>query len=212
MTMIPSPNPIPPPRDASATGTSSFADLIQRLRAGEQSAPTEIFRRYSERLVSLAGQRIARCLRQKIDAEDVVQSAFLSFFRENRADQFRMASWNDLWSLLLTLTLRKCDGQLRRFTSLKRSINREKPLNLAESSALWEPIAREPTPAEAGALAETIESLLNRLEERDRTIAELTLQGCSSGQIAARVGLSERSVFRKLKSIRALIDEPPLDE
>jgi RNA polymerase sigma factor (sigma-70 family) len=206
--MLPTPNPFPPSREASAVGTPSFADLIERLRAGEQSAPTEIFRRYSERLVFLAGRRVARSLRQKVDAEDVVQSAFLSFFRENPADEFRMASWNDLWSLLVTLTLRKCHGQFRRFTRLKRSIKREKPLNLAESTAMWEPIAREPTPAEAATLAETIESLLDRLDERDRAIAELTLQGCSSGQIAGRVGLSERSVFRKLKSIRALIDEP----
>ena len=153
-----------------------------------------------------------RSIRQKIDAEDVVQSVFLSFFRENPADEFRMGTWNDLWSLLVTITVRKCHGQLRRFTRQKRSVNREQTLDPSESSAMWEPIAREPTPGEAAALAETVESLLDRLDKRDRTIAELTLQGCSSGDIASRVGLSERSVFRKLKSIRALIDEPVSSE
>ena len=44
--------------------------------------------------------------RQKVDPEDVVQSAFRSFFTRQAAGQFDVASWDDLWGLLVVITVR----------------------------------------------------------------------------------------------------------
>lgn len=194
--------------NSTASGSTSFVDLVERLHSGDVSAPADIFRRYSERLVRLAAQRIVGAMRQKVDAEDVVQSAFLSFFRKQSPGAFDLRNWDDLWSLLVTFTVRKCNRQLRRYLSKKRTVNQEKPqaADNAEMSNIWEPMAREPTPAEVAALNDTVERLLNSLDDRGRSVAELTLQGHSTPEIAAALGIAERTVFRDLARIRAIFD------
>ena len=67
----------------SMQADSSFADLMARLHRGDQSTAADIFDRYSSRLVRLAAPRLVGMIRQKVDAEDLVQSAFKSFFRAN---------------------------------------------------------------------------------------------------------------------------------
>ena len=61
--------------------SESFDDVMGRLRAGDQSAAaTEIFQRFARRLIGLARTRLDDRVRSKVDAEDVLQSVFRSFF------------------------------------------------------------------------------------------------------------------------------------
>lgn len=53
------------------------ADLIARLRAGEGEAFEELVRTYGGRMLAVA----RRFVRQESDAQDIVQSAYLSAFR-----------------------------------------------------------------------------------------------------------------------------------
>ena len=57
-----------------------FAGLMRRLRSGEDAAAREVFERYTRQLVGLARRRLDERLAGKVDPEDVVQSAFKSFF------------------------------------------------------------------------------------------------------------------------------------
>ena len=78
---------MPPPHSTggvlAADDTSSH--LIARLRSGEDAAAREVFERFAGRLVALARRRFNRLLARKVDPEDVVQSAFKSFFVRHRA-------------------------------------------------------------------------------------------------------------------------------
>src|SRR5207245_2221645 len=58
------------------------------------------------------------------------------------------------------------------------------------------PPDRDPTPAEAAALVETLERWLRGLSPGERTITELGLQGYAAPDIAERLGRTERSVRR----------------
>src|SRR4051812_18541489 len=62
--------------DLTLSREGSFVDLVERLRKHDTAAAEEVFRRSSRQLVRLAEPRLAGVLRRKIDAEDVVQSAF----------------------------------------------------------------------------------------------------------------------------------------
>lgn len=179
------------------SSTNSFAQLMTRLRAGDQPAAAEVFHRFAERLIALARTRLDRQLRQKVDPEDILQSVYQSFFRRHLQGDFEVADWDGLWSLLTVLTVRKCGRWAERFRAECRDVNREQSL-----AALGEALAREPTPAEAAALTDAVEYLLRHLEERDRAIVALTLQGYPAAEVAHQLGRPERTVFRILERVK----------
>jgi RNA polymerase sigma-70 factor (ECF subfamily) len=175
---------------------------MARLRAGDQPAAAEVFHRFAERLIALARTRLDHRLRQKVDPEDILQSVYKSFFRRHRQGAFELAGWDGLWSLLTVLTLRKCGRWRVRFRAECRDVDRETSLAALSESAGWQALAREPTPAEAAVLTDTVEHLLHSLEERDRAIVSLTLQGYSVAEVARQLGRPERTVFRVLERVK----------
>jgi RNA polymerase sigma-70 factor (ECF subfamily) len=194
--------------------TSSFEDLRARLRAGDPVAVEETFTRYVRRLAVLVRVRLSAHLRQKIDPEDVTQSAFASFFRRVRNDQLELRDWEGVWAILALLTLRKLGHQIEHFQAARRDLHREVPVAALspDSSASWVQIAREPTPAEAAVLTETVEQVLDKLKDREKLIFLLGLQGYSAAEISTEVGRSERTVYRVLSYIKEELERARADE
>jgi RNA polymerase sigma factor (sigma-70 family) len=181
----------------------SFDALVGRLDAGDPDAAAQVFRRFEHRLVGLAAGRLEGVLRHRAGPEDVVQSVFHSFFRRQRDGQFELCSWDSLWDLLAAMTLRKCYNRVEHLHAACRDVRREVPLDGAADSALpWEAVARGPTPDEAAELVETVERLLGLFQDRERAILELSLQGYPVAEIGARLGCTERKVYRVRERIR----------
>src|SRR5436190_2378792 len=84
------------PRSASS---SASADLLHRLRRGDEDAATAVFERYVERLTRLARSRLATKLASRVDPEDIVLSAYRSFFVAARQGRFELERGGDLWRL-----------------------------------------------------------------------------------------------------------------
>src|SRR5690242_16729119 len=127
---------------------ASFADLLARLRAGDERAAALVVDQYAYRLVALARARLDRRILRKEDPEDVLQSVFKSFFLRCSGGQFRLGSRDDLWGLLVTLTLHKCGHRADYFQAARRDVRREAAASPPPegSSPDWEALAREPTP------------------------------------------------------------------
>ena len=183
---------------------ASFADLLARLRAGDEGAAALVVEQYARRLVALARARLDRRILRKEDPEDVLQSVFKSFFLRCAGGQFRLGSRDDLWGLLVTLTLHKCGHRADYFRAARRDVRREAaaPGAAEESRPDWEALAREPSPVEAAVLGETLERLLEDLEPRQRQIVQLSLEGDGAARISTRLGVSERTVQRTLNTVR----------
>jgi len=184
--------------------SASFDDLKKRLAAGDQSAAEEILSRFARRLIALAKTRLSPTLRRKIDPEDVLQSVWKSFFRRQSKDELELHGWDSLWGLLAIITIRKCGRAAAYFGAAQRDSHREtwrapKP---DESIRLCEPMANDPTPAEAAALNELLEETMRPLRPRDRVILSLRLQGYEIEEISAEVGCTERTVYRMLAEIK----------
>jgi RNA polymerase sigma-70 factor (ECF subfamily) len=71
-----------------------------------------------------------------------------------------------------------------------------------EAAPWQEPFGREPTPLEAAVLTETIGQLLAGLDEEERPILELSLQGYTTREIAERLGRAERTVRLLREGVR----------
>jgi RNA polymerase sigma-70 factor (ECF subfamily) len=175
-----------------------FQELMVRLRSGDDDAATAVFQCFAGKLVRLARRQLGSTLRHKADPEDVVQSAYRSFFTRYRAGQFDIGTWKDLWGLLTLITLRKCVNRVEYFRAECRDPRRKVPgpASADDSGVAWEAVDRAPTPFEATVLAETVEQVLRAVDSYDRPIIELTLQGCTAQEISAQLGRAERTVRR----------------
>jgi RNA polymerase sigma-70 factor, ECF subfamily len=190
----------------------NFTLLMTRLREGDEEAAAELFHRFAGRLAVLAGRRLGPRARVKVDPEDVVQSAFKSFFKRQAAGQFRLQGWEALWALLTTITLHKCGHKLAYLHGAKRDINREvAPAAPDLSDASWHFLANDPTPHQATVLTETVDHLLSQLDGCHRDIFRLALDGYSSPEIAEQLDVTERTVQRVLKRIREKLERMAAD-
>jgi RNA polymerase sigma-70 factor (ECF subfamily) len=183
--------------------SNSFADFLARLRRGDDAAAQELFGRFTRQLIALALRHIDAGLRHKVDPEDVVQSAYKSFFFRYGDGNLEVVNWNSLWGLLTLITARKCAERAAYHRAECRDAAREAAPPRGDDSAPWlEPFGREPTPLEAAVLSETVAQLLASLDEDERPILELSLQGYTTREISERLGRAERTVRLLREGVR----------
>jgi len=177
-------------------------DLLRRLELGDEYAAFELFDRFVVRLVSLARSRMSSRLQQRLDPDDVVQSALRSFFRRARRQEFTLVESGDLWRLLSAITVNKTRSRARHHTAGRRALE-------AEVGALCSPdeLARDPTPEEACILLEELTLVIGRLSPLHRSIVELYAQNYSVAAVADRVKCTERSVYRALSKCEEAVRE-----
>jgi RNA polymerase sigma-70 factor (ECF subfamily) len=183
------------------------AELLTRWRDGDQQAAAELVERFTERLLALARNQLAENLARRVDAEDVVQSAYRSFFAGARDDRYVVRQSGDLWHLLAAITLHKLHHQVARHTAAVRSVRREAGFG-RESSLLGlqaDVVTRAPSPAEAAALIDELEFVLRPLSALHRRMVEMRLQGHSLQEIATATDRSERLVRRVLDHVKSTL-------
>lgn len=193
----------------SDTTQHIVADLVGRWRAGDQDAAAELFHRYTARLIALARTRQPAGLAHRFDPEDVVQSAYRSFFLRARDGRVEVQPGADLWQLLVAIMLHKLQHQVRRNTADRRSAAREQHFNGDDDSA-GVPAhlpAEGPSPAEAAALVDELERVMRGLEPVHRQMVELRLQGYNHEEIAVQTRRSECTVRRVLKALKLQLEE-----
>ena len=185
----------------------SFRAVIDGLDAGDDAAAAEVFGRFAHRLAALARTRLSAQVQRKVDPEDVVQSAFRSFFVRHAEGRFQFENWESLESLLVRITLRKCGRHWASLHAACRDIRREITLDGSGLTldALYEAVTREPSPEEAAALAETLEDLTHSLAPRERQILAMRFAGHTVQEISEQVARTERTVKRVLARIRSYL-------
>lgn len=188
----------------------SFVALMTRLSTGEDAAAREVFVKFAARLAGLARRYLDARLAVKVDPEDVVQSAYKSFFVRQREGQLDVGTWDGLWGLLTMITLRKCADRAAYYHANKRDVTREStptPVSDSAPGLVEMALDREPLPDEAAALAETVEALFRSIGDPDeRAILELSLQGHTAAEISDQLGRAERSVRRIREHIRKRLE------
>lgn len=173
-------------------------ELMQRLRSGDPQAAQVVFDRYARELIRVAEQHLSRKLAGRVDGEDVVQSVFRTFFRRSTDGEFDINATDQLWRLLLTITLRKVRTKSRFHTAEMRDAGAE-----ADGDAgLFEIAARNPGPEDAVIFVDQIEAVLRGLPALYAQLLDLRLQGCTPTEIATRLKVSRQTVHRVLNLLQ----------
>ena len=179
---------------------SSASDLLTAWQAGDERAAAILFERYVVRLTALVRSRLAKSLSRRFDAEDIVMSAWRSFFVGARGGSLTADNEISLWHLLATMTLRKLSRQVRVHTAAQRSIAKETTDD--PTSALSPTIAEGPAVEHVMMMTDEILRVMESLSDLDAQIAVLLLQGRPVARIMAELNCSERTVRRTLEHIR----------
>jgi RNA polymerase sigma-70 factor (ECF subfamily) len=179
---------------------SSDHSLLERYRAGNDEAATALYLRYAARLHQLVQTQCPPDLAQRVDADDIIQSVFSSFFRRARDGYYEVPKGEELWKLLLVMTLNK----LRTQGNFHRAARRD--VRLTQSVGRLERASDEQNDELAlMQLRLVLAELMSTQSELSRQIVELRIKGHDVAEIAERVQRSQRTVERVLQSFRQLL-------
>lgn len=161
---------------------------------------SETVARFADRLLRLAQSRMPARLRRRVDPEDIIQSAFRSFFARNEDGQFEFQEFPDVWKLLAAITFKKVQQSLRFHERQQRDVNREALVD--ESGG-----AITATASSVAVMLDLLETILDRIPEQHREIIRLRMENYSVEEIAQEVGVSTRTVSRAIALVRKIAAE-----
>jgi len=191
--------------------TGSVTNLLHQLKDGaEGDVQQEIWNRYFNKLVRMAGNRLAKNQRRVEDEEDIVLSALGSFFNRAKEGQFpQLADRTSLWPLLVAITVCKTRDLQRRQNAGKRDVRRTvAAASAGETNWLLQIQGEEVSPETAAAAAEEAERMIAALEKESlQNVARMKLDGYTNAEIAQQEGVMERSIERRLVLIRQIWTE-----
>lgn len=177
--------------------------LLNLYQEGESAAAQQLFDRYVRRLLALTRKKLSPRLQRRIDAEDVVQSAYRSFFARAGQGDVVLQRAGDLWRLLAAITLNKLYRQTEKHSAAKRDFRREE-----SASAEW-PLGPSPEedPQQAAAVVELVQQVMQQAGTKKARALEMRLQGHSVEEIAAAAECSQRTARRWLEEFRRELEK-----
>jgi DNA-directed RNA polymerase specialized sigma24 family protein len=195
------------------SSSQSVTQWLGRLQAGDRAAAQQLWERYFNQLVGLARAKLQGAKRRVADEEDVALSALDSFCRGAADGRFpNLHDRQGLWPLLVAIAARKAVKLVKHERRQKRgggAVRGESAVlgpNSDQQRAGWEHVlGREPSPAFACQVAEECRRLLEQLpDESLRQVALWKMEGYTNTEIAAKLDCIERTVERKLRTIRSI--------
>lgn len=185
----------------SEKSQAEFAELLKRIRAGEQAAQNEILEKYRPYLKMLAQSNVDTWVQAKTDASDIVQESMIDACRgvQNFAGNTE-AEW---LAWLKKIVSNNLHDMVRHYKgAAKRDVSRERSweVSSAGQSGKFEraPMEQEPRPSQIVMQSEREEHLayaIGQLDESYREVIRLrNLQRLPFDEIAEQMGRSRSAV------------------
>lgn len=175
--------------------TISDSSLLRQLQRGNSEAARHLYERYVRRLRALALSRTPDNLAGRLDADDIVQSVFRTFLQRARHGHYNVPTGEDLWGLLLVITLNKIRSLHDFHQAAKRDVRQTTSLNDDEVVQ----VSLQQDDAQQKMLHLAIQEALETLAPDLKSVVELRLEGHEVADIARVLGRSKRTVERILQ-------------
>jgi RNA polymerase sigma-70 factor (ECF subfamily) len=159
--------------------------------------------RYARRLRALTQAQCSPELARQVDAEDIVQSIFGSFFRGATQGCYDIPAGEELWKLFLVIALNK----IRAKGNYYRTAKRDARLLVLTERIEEQAAAGGQNEADLMVLQLAVAEALDRLPAQYKEMVTLRIEGYEIAEIAQRTGRSHRTVERILQQARQRLDE-----
>jgi RNA polymerase sigma-70 factor (ECF subfamily) len=166
--------------------TNDFAELVRRIRAGDQCAAEELVRQYEpeiRREVRLWLRSHDPRLRRAFDTMDICQSVLASFFLRAAVGEYDLSDPHQLLKLLKSMVRNKLVDQAKYQRRQRRDIRRAQSIGPEHLE-----VAGDDSPSQEVAGQELLQEMRNRLSEEERRVADLRAGGQEWTAIAAALG------------------------
>jgi RNA polymerase sigma-70 factor (ECF subfamily) len=209
-----------PPTEASVAVPTDTDDVAEHFRAGDSAALGEFFARHRDRLWRVVEFRFDARLRPRLDADDVLQQAYIEAAK--RLGHFRgeTATAAFVW-LRLVVVQTLVDLHRAHLGTGARDASREVGLDpqagTGDSAALAHHLAESLTsPSRAASRGETerqLRAALDELEPVDREVLTLRhFEELTNAEAAAVLGLDAKAAskryVRALDRLRGVLEAP----
>jgi RNA polymerase sigma factor (sigma-70 family) len=169
--------------------------LLDRIRAGDQGAATELVRRYEPALRRSVRLRLRDPrLRRVLDTSDVCQAVLFRFFICAAEGRLKPETPEEVLRLLATLARNQVVNEALRQRAARRDCRR----TAAAGPEQWEAPARGSSPSQHVAAAELLEKARHLLGPDEWRVVQLRQDGWPWADIAELVGGSAEALRKQL--------------
>jgi DNA-directed RNA polymerase specialized sigma24 family protein len=183
------------------TTAEQFADLIRRVRGGDDAAAEDLFKRYGRVFLKKIKNRLeGSAIRAQVDCDDICQSVFGSLFVRLRWGQYELGSEHDLVALLRKMADNKVIAKIRK-GAVRPDVQGRAGFDVGLAAG------QGPTPSRVATWKEIYGEALRRLNEEERQLQDLRDQGLEWAAIAQRLGGSADSRRKQWERARSRIAE-----
>ncbi|QDU37063.1 ECF sigma factor [Maioricimonas rarisocia] len=184
---------------------------IRGVAGGDEEAARRLWGHYYPTLVRMAKQMLGAAPRRVSDEEDVAASVLECICTGAAKGRFDdIANRDELWWLLVSITRQESVNLVRRELRIKRGGGRVyTATDLGDNDSkrpfrIDQLIEKQPTAEFLAMLDEQQQQLLKVLRNDTlRKVAVLRIEGHTHAEIAEKLGVSTRTVIRKLNLVRA---------
>lgn len=181
--------------------SNEFGELMQRVQEHSQGAIQQLLERYGRHILRIVRRHLNQKVRAKFDSADFVQAVWASFFaRPLNQDKFPQSG--ALGVFLAEMAQHKVVDMVRqRLHTQKYDINRERPLETLPhgADAL---VSSAPTPEAMAIAREEWAKYVANFPTEQQPVVKSFGAGYSAREIAAKTGVTERTVHRIIKRVR----------
>lgn len=180
------------------SGPSEFESLIARIRDGDEAASAELVLRYERPVMRAVRARMGNRLRRVLDSMDVMQSVSRSLLVGLRSEKFQFSQPAQLIALAVLLVQRKV---ARHWRSVKGTL----PVALTDGeneTHFLEVESNEPEQSSVVEAEELLQRFLSCLDELDKQLVHLKLDGHSSVEVATVLKLDPAFVRMRWSRLR----------
>ncbi|MDA1052349.1 MAG: sigma-70 family RNA polymerase sigma factor [Planctomycetota bacterium] len=187
------------------TEHTDFAETLALAKQGDPPAIAKLVEQYEPKVRVVARVLLGRALRPYLDSVDLVQSVHRSLMVALRTHDYDLANPEQLIALAITMVRRKTARHWRRMQRQRRMDGASDSKNLALVLASVSD-SRE-GPAQEAQFNDLLERLCDKLDETERRMLDLRLQGYTSAEVAAELGLHAVAVRVRWTRLRKRLQD-----
>jgi RNA polymerase sigma-70 factor (ECF subfamily) len=180
------------------TPTRDYSSLIDRIKAGDDGAMSQLIKQYGPTMERIAEQMVGRLLQAHVDAQDIVQAVSVTLWLGIQTETFHVPSPDHLLALAKTLLSRQV---ARHWRMLKNEVAVKVDSSLADtvpdrdlSAAFKE--------AEIVRVDELLNKFLAQMDAVEQRLVTMRFHGRTTAEAAKELGLDPGFLRVRLGRLR----------
>lgn len=185
------------------TAASDFAGLLDRAARGDVVAQEELVRQYEPKVRIVARVLLGPALRPYLESMDLAQSVHKSIIIGLRDNKFEISGPDQLIGLALTVLRRKAAKHWRHLQRQQRLSGAGSLRSTDGLSNVLTALSSGGTdPAADAQFRDQLENLCEQLDDSERRVIDLRLEGYTLAEIAEMIGVTSVALRVRMTRLR----------